>query len=306
METCQHTNASAVSSSHSDERSYVQHGYNRLQERLRGVTLHPLGLLLTEFFNNVTDNHVLKIPVELSRYRLQPDPEVVELFKTVSPSDWGKKAKCIDSILTEMKTVLQSRNGDALDLNCLHVSSLDSFLRVQRRVGEKTDPVQDPSVLWMEICSKQNDWWKKVNEAVWNIRDETKGRLQANLTMEPMLLAVFHIGCSESTGTFEAAQFGVFLVNPKSDGDFRVALLWRLMSADIMDLVSSLSRIAQATMFVADWNRNGRANAVDYEYLGSHCCRIGRNVRVTGIRDDLLSANLTNTLLTGSGVSVLR
>jgi hypothetical protein len=64
-------------------------------------------------------------------------------------------------------------------------------------------------------------------------------------------MAVFHSGCSASNGyMFEEAQLGVFLVIPKSDGDFRLALLRREAS----DAARLLHRMFSATQLEADWN----------------------------------------------------
>jgi hypothetical protein len=166
---------------------------------------------------------------------------------------------------------------------------VDSYLQVRRRIGENPESIRDPGVLWMEVglSSKVNTWWRKVNQAFFDIQDEIKERLKAGMTAEPMLLAVLHIGSDCSTG-FEHSQLGVFLVIPMSDGDFRLALLRRMHSAGWRDVMSLLPSIFQATQFVADWNRMGRSNHVDFEYLGSHCCRIGSKVSVSTTREDLL------------------
>jgi hypothetical protein len=97
---------------HKDERT---NRYKKTFERLRAVTLYPLGLLLTDLFHPFSgvDDQLLRISVELST---QTSTDNSEHYV-------HRHGQLMDFLFSEMKNVLEYSCGGVLWQPCLYVSS---------------------------------------------------------------------------------------------------------------------------------------------------------------------------------------
>ena len=79
------------------------------------------------------------------------------------------------------------------------------------------------------------------------------------------------------------ARFGVFLCIPMGEeGKFRLALLWRHETETLKDASTQFGKMLYAVQLCSflSKNCNLNENAIQYTYLGPHCCKIGDYVRL--------------------------
>jgi hypothetical protein len=261
----------ATSSSASDVSEDYLRGYIVIVSKLRAVTLDPMGFLLTDLLHaRVGDERPL--PDELREHRFHPNWEALDALTSDFESvltDWieSKGDVTLSKKMTEplehleMNISRQHHSKQSLDENGT------SFL-----VHSSNTPA-----LLIEVGFGMDDWWTQAGHAV----NYVNRLLRKRVLVKPVIMAVFFVATSESTGAVETAQLGVFLVVPKVGCDYRVAPLWRSQSPESKTMASAFARILHAAQFAAEWNWSGKESLVDYEYLGSHCCRIGKRVRTS-------------------------
>jgi hypothetical protein len=249
---------------------YPVRGYIGIISKLRAVTLHPLGFLLTDLLHAKAGSEQ-PLPEELRDHRFQPSWETLgalALDFEAALTDWIESKGDAESLAQQMSETLE-----ALGMNVRRQHHANQALDengTSLLVQSKNAPA-----LLIEF-GFDVDWWTQVDHAL----NYVNRLLCSGMLVKPVIMAVFFIATNKSTGAVETAQLGVFLVVPKVGGDYRVALLWRGQSLELKTMGSAFARILHAAEFVADWNCNGKESLVDYKYLGSHCCRIGKRVRV--------------------------
>jgi hypothetical protein len=301
--------------------SYELNAYNELVTRMRSVTMHPLGLLLTKFFH---PNEDVKLPTEIefepvSSIEQMNDCRLVDLNKCVS--DWARignesstnKALSLIRSLTESvnngwsNNELYASHQDSLELietasNTSHTIYYD--LVVHRATNNERNVAADPAALLIKVGHTQCHPLPKMNEDIY-----TEKILLMDMLVDPMLMAIVRVVMVNSTNDFQQAEVVVFLVIRSGDQDFRTAMLWRGIAKNMVEFSAHLCKIMQATEFVVDWNSRA-AHGHRHEYLGPHCCRIGNQVRADSKHCRLVveqeSHRLYYSACRVSGVSVLR
>jgi hypothetical protein len=283
--------AIATSSSASDVSEVYPRGYIAVVSKLRAVALGPTGFLLTDLlYAQAGDERPL--PDELREHRFHPNWETLGALATDFESvltdwiEWKGDVKTLSKKMTEtlepleMNVSRQHHSKRALDENGA------SFLVHSRNA---------PALL-IEVGFGMDDWWTQADHAV----NYVHRLLRKRVLVKPVIMAVFFVATSESSGAVETAQLGVFLVVPKVGCDYRVAPLWRSQSPDLKTMAGAFARVLHAAQFVAEWNCSSKESLVDYEYLGSHCCRIGKRVRSSERSGSASPRNLTDCLLVRS------
>jgi hypothetical protein len=282
------------------------YGYNGCLSKVRSLTMHPLGFLLTDLFHRKPQEGGLTLPAQLEKFRSHQSDETGENAvetKFASLLQWWLKKSRVRG---GKKKSREWRNGR--DLTTLLAKSMAPFWRDDARVrvthenrlpwgrtfskadimvvgagsGEKHE---DLAVLMIEMGLSNSQWWKKLHHGIMYI----ESLLSLDMLQKPMLLTVFtvdappHKDSSEKIREFTGAQVGVFLVVPKGyKKDFRISLLWREHTEKQEDVPNWFVRIQRAAEFVMKWNKDKTSGEdLDYEYLGPHCCRIGDEVRVS-------------------------
>jgi hypothetical protein len=270
--------------------SYELNAYNELVTRMRSVTMHPLGLLLTKFFH---PNEDVKLPTEIefepvSSIEQMNDCQLVDLNKCVS--DWARvgnesstnKALSLIRSLTESvnngwsNNALYASHQDSLELietasNTSHTTYYD--LVVHRAANKERNVAADPAALLIKVGHTRCHPLTKMSEDIY-----TERILMMDMLVDPMLLAVVRFVTDNSTNEFQQAEVVVFLVIRCEDQDFRTALLWRGIPKNKIEFSTHLAKILQAAEFAVDWNSRA-TNRHHHVYLGPHCCRIGNLVR---------------------------
>jgi hypothetical protein len=147
------------------------------------------------------------------------------------------------------------------------------------RHNESTETVKNsPAVLLVELGLASVDWWKKAHQGFKYVKSLSKDGLLQKL----MLVTIWTLDApppdsGKGNRVVEGGRFGVFLVMPKKEPEtFRAALLWRHACVSLEDVAFHFVRILRATEFLVNWKT---PEDLDYEYLGPHCCRIGKEVR---------------------------
>jgi hypothetical protein len=302
--------------------------YQILLRLLCSVTMHPLGFLLIDFLHprKVHDDLLLTLPPELVD-GLEPTltKEAYELraasqqnketaYFEASLTGWfvsgGNEEDLVKSLSCGMQEVWD--DDDALYSKSLRrfkgardgKRSPDSSILVQRKIHvEKGD--RDPAALLIEVGSSQRHSLAITCKAICS----TLALLNRGVLREPMLMVVVRPLSHQSAHDFPGAQLVVFLVVPRENHDFRMALLWRGTPGTARAMASDLARIMRITEYVAEWNRLN-PNVDIYESLGPHCCRIGEKVGLDShpcTERPSLANNLTSCLpFDSAGVSVLR
>jgi hypothetical protein len=285
----------------SQEANYVG-GYNGVIERLRGVTMHPLGMLVTKFLNRAQagTRAVLQLPAGLHQHRLEVPEDTLEPLRLEFQeiiTTWLTAENNDEVNLTKALVVGMNTNLQGCDMRAIHQEEFTTRgkvrgradITVRRNVASTgPGPSTDPYVLLLEAGLFGSDWWLKAHLVFLYAALLAETALLA----EPTLMAVFTLDSTKPKGSNDrvlaSADAGCFLLIPKETRDFCLALLWRgeAMNTDhqgvgakvvLTFMANFLADVLEATKFVARWNQN--PPIVNYEYLGPHCCRLDGEVR---------------------------
>ena len=132
----------------------------------------------------------------------------------------------------------------------------------------------DQPILLSVITINPNDTIGK-NKGYAKKNDEQK-----NVDLKIILDAIYADRDEDAIGkTPLDAMFGVFLCIPKGDNDFRITLLWRCATTNIRDASTQFGKILDAVQLCSYLSNRIDGAAIDYEYLGTNCCKIGESVR---------------------------
>jgi hypothetical protein len=314
----------------------VGRGYNCSLNKLRSITMHPLGLLLTDLLHRKKNDDGMKLPTQLEKFRCKYSDEAVDtaleskfagvLRRWVNNAvrvRGGKKKmhewtddRDLTTLLAKEMAPLWKDDGTAFVTHEKVLPWGDSFCTTDIMILDTGTgrSHEDLPVHMIEVGLSNGHWWKTLHQGFMYIRN----LLRFDMLQKPMLLTVLTLdappqnGSSKQIRRFSGGQVGVFLVTPKGcKKDFRMALLWREYATKEEDVAKWFVMIHRATEFVLKWNRDETAgdNSLDYEYLGPHCCRFGDEVSVGGRQSACSMVEIMLSLLfsypTSTGVSVL-
>jgi hypothetical protein len=309
--------SNSVESYSSNEYSYL------LAQKIRSVTMHPLGFLLTDLMHPRKDDMLINLPPELVsgleasltkeayECRIATQRRLTTEFEA-DLGDWlassGNEMELARKLTNNMNKVLN--DGVVYVKRQRHLKRpieeerADSRIVAHRKTGTGKHN-HDPATLLIEVGGSGLHWLATAHKAICH----TMTLLNKGLLKEPMVIAVLRVLPQEPAQNLSGVQLAVFLVMPSKEQDFRMALLWRGISRTAKDMVSDFTRVMQITEYVAEWNRlNPKLD--NFNYLGPHCCRIGEKVSIDLAAGCSYESNLTYyyslCLLPMKGVSLLR
>ena len=262
-------------------------GYRELNERIRSVLSHPLGVALLCAFH---DNAKIKgdLPSWLNHFGKHKDNKMYQDLLEESVTEWRKmKPPTIEKNLTELITdkinsksnaVLASHQVKLTDKSKYPLGVMDILVGKPIVVGTAKEKT---SSLVIEVGLDGLDWFKKFDQAIKYLKIMCQEEdFQEKISFQkPLLLAVVTLG-KEGKGDDTNFQMGVFLCSRKIsqsntfDDNFRVSLLWQSRTKSLTEASKLFGRtLAIAELFGKD--RDKFENGVEgYEYLSSNCCRI--------------------------------
>jgi hypothetical protein len=142
---------------------------------------------------------------------------------------------------------------------------------------KKKDGVAGRALLLTEVGMTHAEWWRKAHQSYLSIMGMLQNDKNNKKLTGPMLVAVLTVELSDGK-LFQSGRLGVFLVTPRAkEKDFRLCLLTRTESGDLTGLSRAFGKVLRAACRLATLDADPTA---DYEYLGPSCCRVGKQVRV--------------------------
>ena len=302
------TSDSASSTSHSD--SYTNdNGFNIINDSLRSILIHPIGLLLTSLLNEVSLSKTLykcwdgfRAVEELLTYNSTTICTVRDgiLFSAITQWDnesefdlTKRKSKVnltsiiftkiqnqiakgkLDGYGTHQETSLTMEREEEIGVGD-HTGKVDFI--VSKRQG---DPQQSKkqAVMILEFGTYHNVWWKMFGQIFEYVKILRATKDSKYIIDQPVLMAVVTVRRDTSSDDAVVARMGMFLYIPKEDDSYRLALLWRVDTENIDDASKQFGKILGAARCFS--NLIGHLSSTistDYQYLGPNCCRIGQSV----------------------------
>ena len=276
------------------------HGRWTLDQKLRSVLSHRLGLPLLYAFHN--DNLAQLAYLNPSGKSSTPPPSSPSSPPSPSPAfsfvpseglagifaaayseavASGSSSR-FETALTEQLAKAITNNGEISptfsakkEVNLKKEASSDSFGRIDIVLHHKEEP--EPYVVF-EFGLHSDDWFRKLDQGFkyLNRMCDPKNCLSKEMVFaKPLLLAIVTI---TKTGPDHIDfRMGVFLCSRKQNADYRVTLLFRHRSTTLPDASNAFGRLLQVALLFFKWRNNKPAedsNDDDYEYLSSNCCRV--------------------------------
>jgi hypothetical protein len=155
-------------------------------------------------------------------------------------------------------------------------------------------------VTLIEVGMGIKHWWKKTDQVITYaemlVSNKGQGKYKFSMS-KPSLIAIIAINVCDQLSPAKKerdtkARFGVFLCWNR-DEKVRLALLWRVKTTGVDEASLAFGKLLRASQMCAEF----REQAVEYEYLGPNCCRIGVNVSRTFSVEDLRTFRMMSTIL---------
>jgi hypothetical protein len=194
----------------------------------------------------------IKSDVKLSN---NTSPPVVAMFEFGIGNDiwWTKQ----DQILKYLQ-MLQVKNDERIQIG---QPILISVITINAKESKVTDREVEA---WSKKDSQLSDD-DKISTLIKNLEDVAAKRK------------------SEKKDESFVARFGVFLCIPKTNNEFRIALLWRHDTKTLLNASSQFGKILYAVQLCAYLRQSCILKDIttQYKYLGPNCCKIGKRVSWT-------------------------
>ena len=299
-----------------------------MDERLRSVLSHPLGLPLVSMLNG-------QDPGSLPFLALQSMPQN-ENAKTTNPStkfdtifssavrEWvlpneGSTPRTETQLTKLLSKKIQTQSNFDSDSEVLIGAAtvdkeqckgrIDILLTPRRDGVDSTDGVNStdgvdstksstPLALF-EVGRNDSDWWKEIDQNIKYV--DRLGRQQGDKRLrfeKPLLCVVLTIADEEEKCI--KVKLGVFLCAPKDTNgarnDFRLSLLWYFSANDREEASKGFGKLLRATSTFSRWRESPGEHDSSFEYFSSNCSRVGE--QVSGVRIPMTSIRLYDTQLT--------
>jgi hypothetical protein len=253
-------------------------GKNVLNDRLRSVIYHPLGLPLAEALHGHDPCELLYLG---QTCRVIAKDNLDKVLKD-SILEWranSRKEPDLTYILSEKimeeskQTGLLSDNEKPVTLNHEKSKGRTDLLLSSFDEKKRLKPLAV-----IEVGLNNSEWWKKFQQGTKYIdalfEHEQKDHPKC---VDPLLVAALTIPKS-SLGEPWESKFGVFLCVPPSDTSHatcRIILLWHTRTSTLEAVSEAFGRFLRITASFADWRQNA---AAEYQYFSSSCCGVGKHV----------------------------
>jgi hypothetical protein len=293
-------------------------GFAATNEILRSVLMHPMGLPLLFFFNNVNAAKQFGyVKAALDGFNsITDDRRLRENVFAATVLDWQVGETDLTKKL--MFNIKHCKIGDSLlttDREKQIIGNEGQKAFVDYIFSEKKDATGKSSIVALfEFGLQNNNWWTKQHQIlkyVQMMRTEEDPNYKID---QPILLSAITINEESKIGgdskkrtreemsdeakieTFESnlqkttenenndhrfeARFGVFLCTPKGDNEFRISLLWRHTTTTLKEASAAFGRVLHAVQLCSYLRNycNDQRKTIDYKYLGPNCCKIGDTV----------------------------
>lgn len=289
-------------------------GFKTTNRHMRSVLMHPIGLPLVIYLNDVpsgsySDRHLAYIREALNSYQNLFGDNMNNRNHVFAATvlDWR------DGTETDLTSKLKT-NMQILNLGTPHVTPYgEECVGIKGDLGRtdflftvaKQDGSEAVGAIF-EFGIAHKNWWKKQDQLLKYVKilqDNPKKTVKFD---GPILLSVITVNKGgghltlpkhrtlqarinwsianeqNKEGVTFAARFGVFLCTPKGGKDFRIALLWRRDANTLQDASMQFGKVLYAVHFCSYLSEYCKENQekILYEYLGPNCCKFGDSVRL--------------------------
>lgn len=272
------------------------HGRDELDDRLRSVLSHPLGLPLIEALHAITptdqsflkrtcpsvlpnDNNLNAILANVvNDWIKNNDHDELGLTKELSKKIEEEFCDTSKKVGEEFKeTTISLHSAAEVKVNVDNGQGIIGHGFIDILLSSGIDASTAKPLALIEVGRQNSDWWKKLDQNVTYLKamlgtEQTEECVKLDLD-KPVLLAVLTID-KEDTEQFRV-KFGVFLCTPKGNNDFRMTLIWHTLAPDLQEASIVFGRFLRVTYCFAGWRET---NDDEYSYLSSNCCRVGDSV----------------------------
>jgi hypothetical protein len=253
-------------------------GYKALQEHLRSVISHPLGLPLTVALHGQKPED---LPY-LSRQRrnLTNDNDLDQILQISVQYCQSQQTAWNETDLTEQlaKTIkeISDQTGLYADREVFLTASSDQCDRLDVRLCSEN--VECLAVI--QVGLDNTTWWDEFHQSFkYIINIMLKPSNVGVKQTQPLLLATLTIDPESFEG-----KLGVFLCVPTSSESKtynRMILLGHTHSTTLKDASQAFGQFLRTTSWCSDWISLTPDNADDYRYLSPHCCLVRGNNETT-------------------------
>ena len=272
------------------------HGRWTLDQKLRSVLSHRLGLPLLYAFHNDSLAQLAYLnpsgksstpppssspPSPSPAFSFVPSEGLAGIFAAAySEAVASGSSSRFETALTEQLAKAITNNGEISptfsaknEVNLKKEASSDSFGRIDIVLHHKEEP--EPYVVF-EFGLHSDDWFRKLDQGFMylNRMCDPKNLSNEIVFAKPLLLAIVTI---TKTGPDHIDfRMGVFLCSRKQNADYRVTLLFRHRSTTLPDASNAFGRLLHVALLFFKWTNEPAEdrNDDDYEYLSSNCCRV--------------------------------
>ena len=271
-------------------------GQLALGERMRSIVAHSLGPALTCGLHGDDPDKLTYLSRTMVAFR---DDNIFATAVTEWPrnEDDGKGQTKLD-LTRKLALLIEEKHSQtgfhaAAEVHA-HYSPRKEDIRRMARFRAVTEEEGRLDILLSEGTSESKDlttplavikvgrhtdeWWTKLDQIVKYIdiiseHEQEDPRLQFQ---EPLLCVVMTIDGEEETPEHLQTRFGVFLCwRTTGYQQFRMAPLWYALNCTLKEVSEAFGQFLQVTASFAKWRKEKDKT---YQYLSSHCCRVGEYV----------------------------
>lgn len=305
------------------------HGRDFVDDRLRSVLCHPLGLPLLHAFNG-GDPGTLPCLAKKRAALSDKCHATLDNLLLESVLDWREQRQKVQGAKKVGEEYLTKKVAENIEaLSSQQLLSFHALPEVSLTPKSETAPYGRIDILLtpakhkdvsnesapyavIEFGLQCDDWWKKLDQNAKYLNKMVEGNLSSNCLIfrQPVLLAVVTLDF-EGNSTMDTTngtngtdnlrfKIGVFLCSRKDPDDrndkFRVSLLWHDKSSDLETASKFFGRLLRVTHDFQHWiSENDDTTQGHYQYLSSSCCkckhRDGRDVVLRSYDDRFRKTN---------------
>ena len=288
-------------------------GFDSTLRSHRSILIHPIGLLLVSILNEIPFHEKLydlwNTLKEVKKHLIYQSCTFRDSILSSAMSEWNRdgEVKLTQKIKEKIDNLIEKKALDGYGPDALTIESENGIDgsengkgKVDFLISEKcSDKNQSKRsvVMIIEFGMGHDKWWKKQCQILSYFQLLREGDDTRYIIDQPVLLTIVTIAKptnSNSASTHNVnnvssvnqVRFGVFLCIPNESNSYRLALLWRKDSYDVIDASKQFGKILYAAHLCANLRQNltstvtNPGNKPSYQYLGPNCCRIGDYVSI--------------------------
>lgn len=275
-------------------------GYSELNQKLRSVFVHRLGLPLLYAFHDEDKELMQKFSVKYKKFCIDLGVEVQELEDKQEKEIYHNILKTTVNEWLQLKNKTETQLTKALSLKINEIGNISFKSHHQRGLtvpdcenpgytdivlskgSEDLSEERTTPLAVIEVGLHSKEWWTKVDQNMKYVQGMCSADNKNNLLAfeQPFLFVVMTI--STIYTNFES-KIGVFLCSPRpkyrsNDKTFRLSLLWHSKATDLDVASKDFGKLLRVTSDFATWRESSEPETKTWLYFGSNCCQFNEKV----------------------------